>query len=52
MNPINYAGIAVIAVLLGAVVVLLLKRKEGSRRAVEAQEEARAIINMAREVGV
>jgi len=51
MNPINYAGIAVIAVLLGAVVVLLLKRKEGSRRAVEAQEEARAIINKAREEG-
>jgi len=51
MNPINYAGIAVIAVLLGAVVVFLLKRKEGSRRAVEAQEEARVVIDKAREEG-
>ena len=51
MNPVNYVGIAVIAVLLGAVVVLLLKRKDGSRRAVEAQEEARAVIDKAREEG-
>ena len=51
MNPVNYVGIAVIAVLLGAVVVLLLKRKDGSRRAVEAQEEARAVIAKAREEG-
>jgi ribonuclease Y len=51
MNPINYAGIAVIVILLGTVVVLLLKRKEASRRAVEAQEEARAILGKAREEG-
>jgi len=51
MNPINYIGIVVIAVLLGAVVVLLLKRKDGSRRAIEAQEEARAVIAKAREEG-
>jgi ribonuclease Y len=51
MNPVNYVGIAVIAVLLGAVVVLLLKRKDSSRRAVEAQEEARAVIAKAREEG-
>jgi ribonuclease Y len=51
MNPVNYVGIVVIAVLLGAVVVLLLKRKDGSRRAVEAQEEARAVIAKAREEG-
>ena len=51
MNPVNYAGIAVIAILLGAVIVLLLKRKEGSRRAVEAQEEARAVIDKARDEG-
>ncbi len=51
MNPVNYAGIAVIAILLGTVVVLLLKRKEGSRRAVEAQEEARVVIDKARDEG-
>lgn len=51
MNPVNYVGIAVIAVLLGVVVVLLLKRKDSSRRAVEAQEEARAVIAKAREEG-
>ncbi|TFG58694.1 MAG: ribonuclease Y [Candidatus Aminicenantes bacterium] len=49
MNPVNYAGIAVIAILLGAVIVLLLKRKEGSRLAVEAQEEARAVLDKARD---
>jgi len=37
MNPVNIAGIAVIVVLLGAVVALLLKRKEGSRKAAEAE---------------
>jgi ribonuclease Y len=51
MNPVYYAGIAVIVVLLGIVVILLLKRKEGSRKAVEAQEEARAILGRAREEG-
>jgi len=51
MNPVYYAGLAVIVVLLGTVVVLLLKRKEGSRKAVEAQEEARAILEKAREEG-
>jgi ribonuclease Y len=51
MNPVSYVGIAVIAVLLGTVVVLLLKRKDSSRRAVEAQEEARAVIAKAREEG-
>jgi ribonuclease Y len=51
MNPVYYAGIAVIFVLLGVVVILLLKRKEGSRKAVEAQEEARAILDRAREEG-
>ena len=51
MNPVNYAGIAVIAILLGAVIVLLLKRKEGSRLAVEAQEEARAVLDKARDEG-
>jgi len=49
MNPVNYAGIAVIAILLGAVIVLLLKRKEGSRLAVEAQEEARVVLDKARD---
>lgn len=49
MNAITYAGLAVIVILLGAVAALLLKRKEGSRRAVEAQEEARAIVDRARE---
>ncbi|MBE0713623.1 MAG: ribonuclease Y [Candidatus Aminicenantes bacterium] len=49
MNPVNYAGIAVIAILLGAVIVLLLKRKEGSRLAVEAQEEARVVLEKARD---
>jgi len=44
-------GIAVIVVLSSVIVVLLLKRKEGSRRAVEAQEEARAIIDKARDEG-
>jgi ribonuclease Y len=44
-------GIAVIVVLSSVIVILLLKRKEGSRRAVEAQEEARAIIDKARDEG-
>ena len=51
MDPITYAGIAVIAILLGAVVFLLLKRKESSRLAIEAQEEARAVIDKARDEG-
>jgi ribonuclease Y len=46
---IKVIGIAAIVILSSVVVVLLLKRKEGSRRAVEAQEEARAIIAKARD---
>jgi ribonuclease Y len=48
---IKIIGIAAIVVLSSVIVVLLLKRKEGSRRAVEAQEEARAIIDKARDEG-
>lgn len=51
MNIITYAGLAVIAILAGAVVFLLIKRKEGTRRIFEAQEEARLIISQAREEG-
>ena len=51
MNAITYAGLAVIAILLGIVVVLLIKRKEGARRVLEAQEEARQIIVQAKEEG-
>ena len=51
MNIISYAGLAVIAILAGAVVFLLIKRKEGTRRIFEAQEEARLIISQAREEG-
>jgi ribonuclease Y len=48
---IKIIGIAAIVILSSVIVVLLLKRKEGSRRAVEAQEEARAIIDKARDEG-
>jgi len=48
---IKIIGIAAIVTLSSVIVVLLLKRKEGSRRAVEAQEEARAIIDKARDEG-
>ena len=51
MNIITYVGLAVIAILAGAVVFLLIKRKEGTRRIFEAQEEARLIISQAREEG-
>jgi ribonuclease Y len=50
-SAILYAGIAVIVILLGVIVALVLKRKEGSRKAIEAQEEARAIVAKAREEG-
>jgi ribonuclease Y len=51
VNAIAYAGLAVIAILAGAVVFLLIKRKEGTRRIFEAQEEARQIISQAKEEG-
>lgn len=51
MNVITYVGLAVIAILAGAVVFLLIKRKQGTRRILEAQEEARQIISQAREEG-
>jgi ribonuclease Y len=51
MNPVTYAGIAVIVILAAAVVVLLLKRQEGSRKAAEAEEQARQILDRAREDG-
>jgi ribonuclease Y len=51
MNPVNIAGIAVIVILAAAVVVLLLKRQEGSRKAAEAEEQARVILDRAREEG-
>jgi len=51
VNIITYVGLAVIAILAGAVVFLLIKRKEGTRRIFEAQEEARLIISQAREEG-
>jgi ribonuclease Y len=51
MNPVTYAGIAVIVILAAAVVVLLLKRQESTRKAVEAEEQARVILDRAREDG-
>jgi len=51
MNPVTYAGIAVIVILAAAVAVLLFKRKAGSRRAADAEEQARAILERAREEG-
>ncbi len=51
MNAIMVAGLAVIVILAGAVVFLLIKRREGTRRIFEAQEEARQIISQAKEEG-
>jgi ribonuclease Y len=51
MNAVTIAGIAVIVILAAAVVVLLLKRQEGSRKAAEAEEQARVILDRAREDG-
>jgi ribonucrease Y len=51
VNAIMVAGLAVIVILAGAVVFLLIKRREGTRRIFEAQEEARQIISQAREEG-
>jgi len=44
-------GIAAIVILSSVVVILLLKRKESSRLAIEAQEEARAVLDKARDEG-
>src|SRR5665647_2947396 len=51
MNPVTIAGIVVIIGLAAAVVVLLLKRQAGSRKAAEAEEQARVILDRAREDG-
>ncbi len=51
VNAIMIVGLAVIVILAGAVVFLLIKRREGTRRIFEAQEEARQIISQAREEG-
>ena len=51
MNPVTIAGIVVIVALAAVVVVLLLKRQAGSRKAAEAEEQARVILDRAREDG-
>ncbi|MGZ5495717.1 MAG: ribonuclease Y [Candidatus Aminicenantales bacterium] len=51
MNPVTIAGIVVIIGLAAAVVVLLLKRQAGSHKAAEAEEQARVILDRAREDG-
>jgi ribonucrease Y len=51
MNPVNIAGIVVIVVLAAVVVVLLLKRQAGSHKAAEAEEQARIVLDRAREDG-
>ena len=51
MNPVIIAGIVVIIGLAVAVVVLLLKRQAGSRKAAEAEEQARVVLDRAREEG-
>jgi len=51
MNAVTYAAIAAVVVLSAAVVILLLKRKESTRKAVEAEEQARTILDKAREEG-
>ncbi len=51
MNALTYAGIAVIVILAAAVGFLLLKRQQGSRKAAEAEEQARVILDRAREEG-
>jgi type II secretory pathway pseudopilin PulG len=40
----SYVGLAVIIILGATVVVLLLKKQAGSRKAAEAEEQARAIL--------
>ena len=47
----SYVGLAVIIILGATVVVLLLKKQAGSRKAAEAEEQARAILERAREDG-
>ncbi|MGB8959072.1 MAG: ribonuclease Y [Candidatus Aminicenantales bacterium] len=51
MNPVIIAGIVVIIGLAAAVVVLLLKRQAGSRKTAEAEEQARVVLDRAREEG-
>ncbi len=46
-NPIVIAGFAVVSVLLAAVVALLLKRKEGARKILKSQEDARRMVEEA-----
>ena len=46
----SIAGLALSAILAVVVVVLLLKRQAGSRKAAEAEEQARVILDRAREV--
>jgi ribonuclease Y len=46
-SPIVIAGFAVVAVIFAAVAVLLFKRKEGARKLVKAQEDARRIVEEA-----
>jgi len=51
MNAVTYAAIAAAVILAAVVVVLLLKRQEGTRKAAEAEEQARVILDKAREEG-
>ncbi len=43
-NPIVIAGFVVIAILLAVVIVLFLRRKEGTKKVLKAQEEARRLV--------
>ncbi|HOW85932.1 MAG TPA: ribonuclease Y [Candidatus Aminicenantes bacterium] len=51
MNALTYIAIAACVVLAAAVIVLLLKRQAGTRKAAEAEEQARIILERAREDG-
>ena len=51
MNWLTYVAIALTVVLAAAVVVLLLKRQAGSRKAAEAEDQARVLLERAREDG-
>jgi ribonucrease Y len=51
MNAVTYAAIVAAVVLAAAVVILLVKRQEGTRKAAEAEEQARVILDKAREEG-